>query len=120
MRPKTEKALKEASFIAILVTSLLCIADKTDFDKWRTYRFPLSWKEFFSRLPFYFGLGLLAFIISFLYLSFYLSDDKIKATGKRYCLHCKLVVSNYAICPTCNKETEPLQGVFERHPELRD
>jgi hypothetical protein len=117
MKSNTKKGLKFALILTLFITFLFSVLDKIGYKKYYTYTSPLSWSEFVCRIPFYLGSSILIFLCITIWWVFFRREPK-------YCIKCKKLVprnvKDDSICPTCQKPSESLDGVFERHPELKD
>ncbi len=117
MKSNTKKGFIFALICSSTLIFVLSILDKIGYRKYFTYLSPISWWEYFCRIPYYIGFTIILFCIIFSWWIFIRREPK-------YCIFCKKLIprsiSDDSFCPECKKPTEPLDGVYERHPELKD
>ena len=117
MKPRTKRCIGEGILASVLTTTLFIITAKTGYNKFTSHSNPSTWTQLFYKLPFFLGVGVVAFLAVFLWRMKFYREQK-------YCIDCDSVISESvcddSICPDCGSPTEPLKGVFKRHPELKD
>ncbi len=96
----------------------LMVTDKIGIYTYRTYLSPITWVELYKRIPLYLAGGVIIFIVALIRnIKYYRKPQE-----QMYCINCRKAVPETeidGICPICEKPTEPLKGIFERHPELK-
>ena len=117
MKRRVKYSAGLASMCGVASILLFSIIDKIGYRKYYTYLDPISWSEFSERVPFILVIGLVVFIIVFLWnLRFYQEDTY------KYCIHCKKALNESehkdGKCIVCMMPVENLEGVYEKHPGL--
>ncbi len=119
MKLNTKKGLKNAFLLSILLVLPIGLLDK--FGHYSrsdgTWRPPISWTELLSRIPIYIAGMFVIFTVVFLWWIYFRREPK-------YCINCRKVlpknIVDDTVCPICKNATEPLEGVFDRNPELKE
>jgi ABC-type amino acid transport system permease subunit len=109
-------SLEVATFATIIIIPFFAIFLKLGISKWRVYDIPITWDEFFSKVPLLILLSAFVFCIVFALSLFSKNPNFV------ICVNC---LNSYyeantedGICPNCSSKLEDLTGFYDRHPDL--
>ncbi len=112
-----KKSLENSFYATAMIVGFFAVMEKLGIKKWRTYDDPLTWTEFIYRLPYLALWALLIYVFVF-FVSLHFKEEPIVICTK--CLKSFFKKNTKDdLCPDCNSRLEKINGVYDRHPELK-